>query len=372
MTLEELRLQVRFKVGDYKITPPVFEDSFYDTEIGFALWEIFPEYTSLEDLELGDDFLVVLGASAQMCYARASLQISSRSVPDITTEDIKKLEFDDIGSELWDTLKPAQYWLDLAKKFADKLKAYLKKRGKDLPEIYGAENMVRIDRGSDGFKLPVEEYKQATPTKIYFESITADTFTFRWDINRDMDFLSYKLYASNEHSATHEDILIFETEDRTQMRAEINLEKLLNDKEISIEVGTSLRMYVWNTDSTHMNIYDAGSNEMIIGQEDSEYPTTLTADNVSDTTIDLSWTEYTDEDFHMYEVYINQGEEVSLLDTLVYSSYNSSDLTYTLTGLDFETTYSIIVYIWKKGVNGETYYSEESIIVTETTLQEII
>lgn len=178
----------------------------------------------------------------------------------------------------------------------------------------------------------------AVPTPVTLGAvynITNDSLSVSWTESPDDDFASYELYRSETPDVTTDDVLVSDTDLRTETSA----------VDSPLVVYTEYFYRVWVTNDVGQSI---ASNEVSgVTRFDAPPAPILLQDptNVTATEMDLAWELSPALDFGNYSLYRSEDPSVDESDTLVYATPDQNSLVFADSDLSFNTTYYYRLFV---------------------------
>jgi len=242
--------QVRRKVADFK-EPRTYEKSFYSDAVTLALGQFNTDYgetySSITEVPTNQVYLVVLLASIDMCYIRASEAFDSDESDDGSANlDISQLSVPDlsISAPAESIKKGGVNWIELAQQYQNKYDVALENSGgQSNTATIQVGVLRRVSKTHGGY---ANRKLDPGPTAVTaYASVSGSTVTISWNVLLVNDFGSYEVYRDTQSDMS--------TEERITVIVDNHIDEY--DDEIEI-AGT----YYYRVKTVNPNQLEAESN----------------------------------------------------------------------------------------------------------------
>lgn len=306
----------------------MFRDEDGNTSLGLVTDDIIYEIADY-------DYSISVNDDAEETYTRdVEIEISA---PDGTTW-IMISHTDDFTNAIWEEYDSSRDWY-IRKSVAengDTVRFYATFRDANSDSVAIVVNDLIVLANSD----PVDLYPVYQPTDSY------ETVDLSWSVSNSGDFDSYRVFRSLGLTTADTMVTTIYDISETSYEDELDIDEILDDNPIT--VSYKVRFY---------SIYDDSSDSEVINISLINYQPpavnsfihdiTYTLDTL--TNIDLSatfgWQRSDIVDFEAYVVYENTTLNSASADP-VYYSYDQSDLSYSISKVNVDTTR--VYYYWVK------------------------
>lgn len=210
-TREYVRESVRMKVADHKTNPHIYDNTYYDRAIDFAIskvnFDFGSAYIDVPDVPAQRVFLVTKLASIEMCFIRAA-EIASGSAeePIPSTGVIDQIEVPDlsVSSEAGTTTDStgAAFWLSKADRLQKEYDGEKPDESADATKDIETAMLMRTSLTNGGFRS--RKMDPGLDAVSITATIASSDVTLAWGVLRDVHFSSYQIYRGESPDMSDE------------------------------------------------------------------------------------------------------------------------------------------------------------------------